>query len=144
MKKGKYYKGVSKCDEIISNNEFKDDIVFARFINYMQIALYHKKLDYNKHQEFLRSQEENLSNSGWSVLFDKNSVDHPLFALNNDYSELNIAISKLTEKQRYVIINHYYNKKSLSAIANSLNMNDNAVYQLKVRALLSLRRFMED
>lgn len=144
MKKSKCYKGISKYNEIIFNNEFKDDIVFARFINYMQIALYHKKLDYNKHQEFLRSQEENFSDSGWSVLFDKNSIDHPFFVLNNDYSELNIAISKLTEKQRYVIINHYYNKKSLSAIAKNLKMNDNAVYQLKVRALLSLRRFMED
>ena len=26
----------------MSDNEFEDDIVFARFLNYMQIALLHK------------------------------------------------------------------------------------------------------
>ena len=69
---------------------------------------------------------------------------HPFFSMSKDYRELDIAISKLTDKQRYVIINHYYKKKSLSTIAKKLKMNSNAVYQLKVRALLSLKRFMED
>lgn len=143
MKEENYYKNYSNYKEIFLQNEFKNDIVFARFINYMQIALYHKKLDYNKHQEFLKSQEENLSNRGWSVLSDKDSMDHPFFNLSKDYNKLNIAISKLTDKQRYVIVNYYYNKKSLSAIAKKLKINSNAVYQLKIRALLSLKRFME-
>ena len=118
--------------------------MFARFINYMQIALFHRKLNYDKHQEVLKHQEENLNYRGWSVLSEEYSADHPFFVLNNDYNKLDIAISKLTDKQRYVIVNHYFNRKSLTAIAKKLKMNSNAVYQLKVRALLSLKRFMED
>ena len=71
-------------------------------------------------------------------------ADHSFFDLSNDYKELEIAISKLTDKQRYVIVNHYYKNQPLGKIAKQLKMNKNAVYQLKVRALLSLKRFMED
>lgn len=144
MSKKCYFSKKRKYDDIFSQNKFDGDVVFSRFINYMQIALYHKKLDYNKHQEFLKSQEEKIQSRGWSVLSNVDSTDYPFSNLNNDYKNLDIAISKLTDKQRYVIINHYYKKKPLSTIAKKLKMNSNAVYQLKVRALLSLKRFMED
>ena len=62
-----------------------------------------------------------------------------LFAYN-----LNNAIDKLTPEQRYVIINYYFKKKKLSKIAKELNSNFNAVKQLKLRAVLSLRRYMEE
>lgn len=133
-----------KYEEIFSDNEYADDKVFARFINYMQMALYHKKLDYDKHQEFLLSQEDKLNNRGWSALSNEDIEDCSLFYLNKDYSELEIAISKLTDKQRYVIVNHYYKKKSLVKIAKELKMNEGAVRKLKLRAILSLKRFMED
>lgn len=142
MGKKRYFNKKRKYEDVFSQNKFDGDIVFSRFINYMQIALYHKKLDYDKHQEFLRSQEEEINNKGWSMLSD--SMDYPFPDLKDDYKSLDIAISKLTDKQRYVIINHYYKKKSLSTIAKKLKMNSNAVYQLKVRALLSLKRFMEE
>lgn len=142
MGKKRYFNKKRKYEDVFSQNKFDGDIVFSRFINYMQIALYHKKLDYDKHQEFLRSQEEEINNKGWSMLSD--SMDYPFSDLKDDYKSLDIAISKLTDKQRYVIINHYYKKKSLSTIAKKLKMNSNAVYQLKVRALLSLKRFMEE
>lgn len=38
----------------MSDNEFEDDIVFTRFLNYMQIALLHKKLNYEKHIESIK------------------------------------------------------------------------------------------
>lgn len=38
----------------MSDNEFEDDIVFARFLNYMQIALLHRKLNYEKHNKFIK------------------------------------------------------------------------------------------
>ena len=140
----KNFREKSNYDELFSKEEFKNDIVFARFINYMQMALYHKKINYDKHQQFLMKQEQKLNYKGWSVLSDKDIADHSFFDLSKDYKELDIAISKLTDKQRYVIINHYYKNQPLGKIAKQLNMNKNAVYQLKVRALLSLKRFMED
>lgn len=144
MKSKDNYNKNSKYDDIFLENEFKDDIVYARFINYMQIALIHEKINYEKHQKFLDSQEEKLNYRGWSVLSDKESIDHPFFELNKDYSDLELAINKLTDKQRFVIINHYFKNKSLKSIAKKLEMNENAVYQLKVRAILSLKRFLED
>ena len=144
MKKKRYFNQKRKYEDVFLQKEFEGDIVFARFINYMQIALFHRKLNYDKHQEVLKHQEENLNYRGWSVLSEEYSADHPFFVLNNDYNKLDIAISKLTDKQRYVIVNHYFNRKSLTAIDKKLKMNSNAVYQLKVRALLSLKRFMED
>lgn len=144
MKKKENYHGNPKYDDIFFSDEFKDDVVYARFINYMQIALIHEKINYEKHQNFLDRQEEKLNHRGWSVLSDKESMDHPFFELNKDYSDLESAISKLTDKQRYVIVNHYYNKKSLVKIAKELELKEGAVRQLKFRAILSLKRFLED
>lgn len=93
----------------MSNIEFEDDVVFARFLNYMQIALLHRKLNYEKHNASIKKQEE-----------------------------------KLTPEQRYVIINYYFKNKTLYKIAKKLNSNVNAVKQLKLRAVLSLRRYMEE
>ena len=47
-------------------------------------------------------------------------------------------------EQRYVIINYYFKNKSLPKIAKKLNSNMNAVKRLKLRAVLSLRRYIEE
>lgn len=125
------------------DTEFKDDIVFARFLNYMQIALLHRKLNYEKHVESIKKQEEKLNYIEWTKIPDKTD-NNPFENLKRDYENLKIAISKLTPEQRYVIINYYFKKKTLSKIAKELNSNFNAVKQLKLRAVLSLRRYMEE
>lgn len=144
MKKKDYYGNDLNYEDIFLNNEFGDDIVFARFINYMQLALYHRKLDYIKHQEYLLSQEKRLNNEEWSELPKGDNSDHFLFYFDKDYKKLKKSIRKLTDKQRYVIISFYFKHYSLKKIAKKLKMNVNAVYQLKSRALLSLKRYMED
>ena len=125
------------------DTEFKDDIVFARFLNYMQIALLHRKLNYEKHNESIKKQEEKLNYIEWTKIPDKTD-NNPFENLKRDYDSLNNAINKLTPEQRYVIINYYFKKKKLSKIAKELNSNFNAVKQLKLRAVLSLRRYMEE
>lgn len=127
----------------MSNEEFKDDVVFAKFINYMQIALLHKKLDYERHLEVIKKREEKINYVEWSKIQDKND-NKPFENLERDYEKLKIAIDKLTPEQRYVIINYYFNKNSLAKIAKKLNSNKNAIKQLKLRAVLSLRRYMEE
>lgn len=127
----------------MSDNEFKDDIVFARFLNYMQIALLHRKLNYEKHIESIKKQEEKLNYIEWTKIPDKTD-NNPFENLKRDYENLKIAINKLTPEQRYVIINYYFKNKTLSKIAKKLNSNVNAVKQLKLRAVLSLRRYMEE
>ena len=127
----------------MSDNEFEDDIVFARFLNYMQIALLHRKLNYEKHIESIKKQEEKLNYIEWTKIPDKTD-NNPFENLKRDYDNLNNAINKLTPEQRYVIINYYFKKKKLSKISKELNSNFNAVKQLKLRAVLSLRRYMEE
>lgn len=128
---------------MFNNEEFEDDVVFAKFINYMQIALLHKKLDYEKHLEVIKKREEKINYVEWFKIQDKND-NKPFENLERDYEKLKIAIDKLTPEQRYVIINYYFNKNSLAKIAKKLNSNKNAVKQLKLRAVLSLRRYMEE
>ena len=125
------------------DDEFKNDIVFARFLNYMQIALLHRKLDYWKHLEVIKKREKKLDYVEWSRIPDKTN-NNPFENLKKDYEKLKKAIDKLTPEQKYVIINYYFNKKSLVKIARGLNSNVNAVKQLKLRAVLSLRRYMEE
>ena len=48
------------------DDEFKNDIVFSRFLNYMQIALLHRKLDYGKHLEVIKKREKKLDYVEWS------------------------------------------------------------------------------
>lgn len=125
------------------DDEFKNDIVFARFLNYMQIVLLHRKLDYGKHLEVIKKREKKLDYVEWSRIPDKTN-NNPFENLKKDYEKLKKAIDKLTPEQKYVIINYYFNKKSLVKIARGLNSNVNAVKQLKLRAVLSLRRYMEE
>lgn len=127
----------------MSNEEFENDVVFAKFINYMQIALLHKKIDYERHLEVIKKREEKINYIEWSKIQDKND-NKPFENIKGDYEKLKIAIDKLTPEQRYVIINYYFNKNSLAKIAKKLNSNENAVKQLKLRAVLSLRRYMEE
>ena len=42
-------------------NEFENDIVFARYINYMKKALLNRKLDFLKHQKYINQKEQTIS-----------------------------------------------------------------------------------
>lgn len=127
----------------MSDNEFEDDIVFAKYIRYMELALIHEKMNYENRKSFINKRERKLDDKEWSKIPDETDTNNPFEALKRDYDDLNYAISKLTQKQRYVIINYYFKGRTLSFIAKKLNSNISAVEQLKIRALLSLRRYME-
>lgn len=125
-------------------SEFKNDIVFARYINYMQIALLHRKLNYERDNKDMVENEENIDNYELCKILDENNIKSSSHILKEDYVSLGSAINKLTEKQRYVIVSYYYKNKSLSKIANKLETNINAIKQIKLRAILSLKRYMEE
>lgn len=124
--------------------DLEDDVVFAKFIKYMGLALIHEKINYEKRNNFIKNKEMKLNDTEWSKLPDKSERSNPFDSLKKDYDDLNYAINRLTKKQRYVIINFYFKNRSLSFIAKKLNSNISAVEQLKIRGLLSLRRYMEE
>lgn len=129
-------------------NEFENDIVFARYINYMKKALLNRKLDFLKHQKYINQKEQTISDEEWTILSNKGNSVHSFFNVQNNIGfessiELKIAIDKLTEKQKQIIILHYYNKKPLNVIAKELKMKDSAVRQLKYKEIIKLKKYME-
>ena len=133
-----------KRDIFKENIEFKNDIVFARYISYIRTALLHKRIDYLKHKKYLLDKEISMSNEEWENLYNTDNFDYSF--LNEEKcknEELVKGLKQLTEKQRKVIIQYYYKNKKLKEIAKDMNKDESAVRKLKDRAIEKLRNYLE-
>ena len=131
------------------SNEFENDIVFARFLKYMKKALLHKKLNFLKHQNYIKRKEVCLKDEEWVQIPDTGNVAHSSFALlESNCSEkaknLIRIMTKLTEKQKRVLYMSYVEKKTAKSIAITMNVSEKAIEQLKSRAIKRLRKYMEE
>lgn len=124
-------------------NEFENDIVFARFIKYMEKSLLHRKINYLKHYRFIKKQELQLDQKEWDVLSSKDDMVHSFFAFNNKNENKHKILNILTEKQRQVITALYYEEKSVEIIAKDLKLKPNAIYQIKFRAMEKLKKYLK-
>ena len=130
------------------SNEFENDLVFARYIRYMEKALLHKRIDYLRHQEYLNRKERLMLEEEWVVLSCEDNATHSFFDSNSRTlpvkgERVEKALKKLTEKQRKIIISFYYKKKPIKIIATELNCTENAIKLTKQRAIKKLKEFME-
>ena len=123
------------------HSEYKNDIVFARFIRYMDKALLHRRINYLKHQDYIFKKEKRLTYEEWVVVPDKRHNTHSFCV--SDKNELINLIEKLTEKQKKVIYLSYLENKTNKKIANSMNITEKAVEALKTRALKKIREKLE-
>ena len=72
---------------VFQENEFADDIVFARYINYMRKALLNRRINYLRHKKYLLEKEIFVSNEEWKVLSNKDNTDHSFFSDENKKSK---------------------------------------------------------
>jgi RNA polymerase sporulation-specific sigma factor len=85
---------------------------------------------------------------GRSSLLELLQKDEPClektFLLNQEVMSLYNAIDMLSIKQKEVLIEYYFNKKSLKSLAKDKNLCYQSLIKLKARALKKLRKEMED
>lgn len=121
-------------------NKYQDDIVFARFLNYMNKSLLNKKIDYIRKNNKINQKEEldTLPNYGKSTsnfsFFDDLNISENI--------DLSRSIYSLSKVQRKVIIEFYLKNKSFENIAKELNSNVKAIRQIKYRALNKLKKVL--
>ena len=111
---------------------FENDIVLASFINYMKLALYHRKLNYFRKMKLRRDKEVSIDE-----LKEKPS--------DNSEIEIEFPIEHLlNDKERYLLELRYkygLNYKEISTITNE------SVYTLwkrRERAVDKIKKVLED
>ncbi len=82
-----------KC--IYQEKEFSNDIVFARYINYMRKALLNRRLNYLRHKKYLLEKEISMSNEEWKELSNRGNSDHSFFSKRDLKFALNKSLQVL-------------------------------------------------
>ena len=113
----------------MSNEELEDDVVLAKFINYMQKALYHMRLNYFRDYERMRDYEVELEEC-------PNSKD----VINEDIS----IIGVLNDTEIKLLNLLYTQGLSYKEISEITNENIETLKKRRTRALKKLKNVMEE
>lgn len=109
----------------MDNNEYKDDAVLASFINYMKLALCHKKINYLRDIRFIQKIETVLNED----------IKYENFFYEDD----DLEISNLNQKELYLLDLRYTYGLSYKEISDLTNETIDALKQRKKRAVNKLK-----
>lgn len=109
----------------MDNNEYKDDAVLANFINYMKLALCHKKINYLRDIRFIQKIETVLNED---IKYE-----------NIFYEDDDLEISNLNQKELYLLDLRYTYGLSYKEISDLTNETIDALKQRKKRAVNKLK-----
>ena len=115
----------------MSNNELEDDIVLAKFINYMQKALYHIRLNYFIDYERMRDYEVELKE-----IECQDSKD----IINEDISNMGV----LNNNEIKLLKLLYTQGLSYKEISEITKENIETLKKRRTRALKKLKEVMEE
>lgn len=115
----------------MSNEELEDDIVLVKFINYMQKALYHKRLNYYRDFERMRECEVSINE------IEDYRIKEPVV---EDISNIGI----LNHKDIYLLNLHYKYGLSYIEISKITGEKVCTLKQRRNRALAKLKKKLED
>ena len=125
-----------------------NDIVFARFINYMNIALRYRSLNYIRNKKRREKREKRLNQKELELLSRKDSSSNSffIFSLKNkniDSNNVKKAINSLPTRQKQLIYLMFYENKSVKEISIKWNKSSYAIRQMKYRAMLNIKKYLE-
>ena len=109
----------------MSNIELDDDIILAKFINYMQKALYHRRLNYYRNFEKIREFEVRIDE-----IEDPGTKDF----ITEDISSI------LNSKEIYLLNLHYKKGLSYTEISKITNEKVCTLKQRRNRAIDKLKK----
>ena len=95
----------------MSNIELDYYVVLAKFINYMQKALYHRRLNYFKNLEKIQKNETSIEEA--NTLFQTDVIENIEETIRN--------IDFLNEKEKYLFNLHYKHGLSYEEISKITN-----------------------
>lgn len=115
----------------MSNEILEDDIVLAKFINYMQKALYHRRLNYYRDFERMRECEVSINE------IEDYRIKEPII---DDISNTGF----LNHKEIYLLNLHYKHGLSYTEISKITNEKTCTLKQRRNRAISKLKKKLED
>lgn len=110
---------------VIVNNKIEDDIVLAKFINYMKKALFHKKLNYIRDKNRITRQECSINKLDNHYQFNEDSKLEILNILNN--------------KEIIVLKLHILEKRTYLEISKILNLKPENIRKIQYRAIQKIK-----
>lgn len=110
----------------MKSKEFENDIVFAKFLNYMKRALLHKKINY------LRD-IKNVIDKEYSISFYENQLVY------EEKVNLNL-FNFLNEKEKKVLELHMLKKLTYKEIAKTLKLKPESIRKIQYRAIKKIEK----
>jgi RNA polymerase sigma factor (sigma-70 family) len=121
MKKEAHSKQLSKDKKGSKNIIYSDDVVLVKFVNYMQKALLHKRLNYIRDNKKIKEIECSLDELD-NKLHYKEEINLEFFGF-------------LSEKEQKVLQLHLKEKLTYQEISKILNLKPESIRKIQYRAL---------
>ena len=111
--------------------ELINDIVFAKFINYMKKALLHKKMNYIRDNKWINEKECSIE-----------KIKDLMYSENEEH--LDLLGKVLNTREKSVIELHILEKRTYNEIAKKLKIKPESVRKIKYRAIKKIIKWRKD